>query len=77
VNNKCLNCGTTLNGEYLQHWWQANTIRRIDFKIIFSTLLSSDFSFEDPFLNTIKQLILTTGFSVGFVALINPSMPWH
>ncbi len=60
-NQTCLNCGERLIDKFCSHCGQKSNIDRITFKETFDHFLSAAFSFEGPFLTTIKWLIINPG----------------
>lgn len=61
TNTHCLNCGSPVSGNYCSHCGQATSTGRITFGETFSSFLSAAFSFEGPFMGTVKWLILNPG----------------
>ena len=57
----CLNCGSTLTGNYCQECGQSAKVKRISFKETIDDFFSSTFALEGPLLFTLRSLIVNPG----------------
>jgi hypothetical protein len=62
---KCLNCGTPLQGKYCYNCGQEKISKRMSVKSMLHDFFHSSFHWESAILNTIKELFFSPGKFIG------------